>query len=442
MSLARLRQHLPNIPARAPRSYEPIPDSCLYVTSSCLPFHVSGYTVRTQALVKAIAASGVRMSAALRPGYLGERSLTLPGGRHSHEGVEYLHSPGASKYIDVEQVNEVAARDLTELTRRTRPQLIHAASNHANALPALLAARRLGLPFVYEVRGMWELTAASKKANWERSERFGLEQDLEALVAREADHVLTLTEGLRTNLIERGVAPDSVSLLPNAVDHVRFAPRAKDLELLARFGIENAGFTLVYAGSLLPYEGLDDLLRALAHLVGAGIDAKLIMAGEGESRDMLSELVSELGLEGHVHFTGRLDPYDIPRLWSLADAAAFPRKPFRVCQLVSPLKPLEPMVMGIPVVVSSVAALREMVQDGDTGLVHRAGDPLDLAAKLSDLAGDPQLSSHLGQQARKAVLRDRTWDATGSRVAALYRQLLARPASPVDRAVLGEPGGL
>lgn len=427
--LARLKRELPRVPERAQRAYEPVRDCCLYVAASSLPFHVSGYTVRTQQLLNALKATNWRVKPVLRPGYPADRGVQLEDGTalHQVDGISYTHLAGLHlRRVGLDEFVASAVEALISEARRVRPAVLHAASNHVNALPALIAARRLGIPFVYEVRGLWELTAASRHGAWDRTERFMLERALETLVAKQADRVLTLTEGLREELVSRGVAKENIGLLPNAVDADLFAPRRKSPEAMLRFGVNSGTFALVYAGSLLHYEGLDDLLRAVASVVQGGADVSVLIAGDGEALVELQRLTSELQLERRVKFLGRLAPNDIPELWSVADAAAFPRKPFQVCELVSPLKPLEPMAMAIPVIVSDVAALREMVRDEVTGLVHRAGDSDSLASKLRSLLADPALRQRLGRASRDAIIRERTWRASGQRLAATYDDLLLR----------------
>jgi len=428
--LTRIQADLPRVPSRSPRAYQPLPESCLYVTGSSLPFHVAGYTIRSQAMIRAIGGAGWAVTAATRPGYPVDRGVDVTASSHEHEGVIYRHSPGPNvRTLPFDRFTEAATEALIRLAKRTRPQLIHAASNHVNALPALLAARRLGVPFVYEVRGLWELTAATRHLNWEQTERFALQRDLEALVAREADQVFTLTAGLAMELSARGVLKDRIAIVPNCVDPAQFPARARDASLASRLGLGPATLTVVYAGSLLHYEGLDDLVRAVAQLASEKVDLRLVVAGDGEARDGLSRLVADLGIGRRVKLLGRLPPDQIPALWSVADMAAFPRKPFRVCELVSPLKPLEPMVMGLPVVVSDVQALREMVQPGRTGLVHRAGDAQDLAARLRELTQSSALRQELGRAAREAILRERTWDVAGRSVVDAYRESCSGRAS-------------
>lgn len=426
LGLSRLQSKLPVIPPVSARAYVAEPTRTMYVAASSLPFHVSGYTVRTQELLRGIAATGWQMRPVLRPGYPEDRGVKLSADDDHHvvEGISYERvQVDHGRKLGHDQYIRAAAAALLETAQELRPAVVHAASNHVNALPALIAARKLGVPFVYEVRGMWELTAATKNVGWEQSERFHLERELETLVARNADHVLTLTQGLATELIARGVAPERIEVVPNCVDPTRFTPRPKDSELMLRFGLSVASFTLVYAGSVLHYEGLDDLVRAVARLVSEGLDLTLVIAGDGEALESLQQLAFQLQIDRRVKLVGRLRPHEVPDLWSLADAAAFPRKPFPVCQLVSPLKPLEPMAMAIPVVVSDVAALREMVRDGETGLVHEAGNPISLAGKLRQLIEDTGLRERLGRAARETVIKERTWQVAGEQIVALYRRL-------------------
>src|SRR5699024_3497143 len=134
-------------------------------------------------------------------------------------GVEYVHTPGADLNRDpLDEYILKAADAYVREAKIRRPQRIHAASNFRQALPALIAARRLGVPFVYEVRGLWEFTEAASKKDWERSERFALHVEMENLVATEADHVLAITAQVRDELIARGADPERVTLAPNAVN--------------------------------------------------------------------------------------------------------------------------------------------------------------------------------------------------------------------------------
>jgi glycosyltransferase involved in cell wall biosynthesis len=314
--------------------------------------------------------------------------------------------------------------DLLEAyAREQRPAVIHAASNYEAALPALIAARRLGVPFIYEVRGLWEYTAASKRSGWEATERFALDRQLESLTASEADAVLTLTGAMADELVQRGVSCERISLAPNGVDPSVFERRPHNASLAAELGLRPGVFTVGYIGSIVSYEGLEDLLKAFKLLCDAGIDSRLVVVGDGKSLAGLKSLAEKLEVSDRVIFTGRVSHIEVPRYFSILDAIAIPRKPYKVCQLVSPLKPLEAMAMKVPLVVSDVLALAEMIMDGETGLIHKANDPTSLFKSLAQLASSEELRSQLADSAYHHVLEYRTWDTVVGEFSGLYRRL-------------------
>src|SRR5690606_31669027 len=116
-------------------------------------------------------------------------------------------------------------------------------------------------------------------------------------------------------------------------------------------------FTIGYVGSIGGYEGLDDLVRGFGQLVGKGIKARLVRVGDGNVLSDLKSLTASLRLDAEVVFAGRVPPKMVPKYMSIMDVIALPRKPVRVCELVSPLKPLEAMATKVPMVVSDVPAL-------------------------------------------------------------------------------------
>lgn len=399
--------------------------SVAYVAASALPYQMAGYTVRTHALLTALKDRALNIKCYTRPGYPWDRSIlssrdaALPE-TVTFDGVDYTCTRVQDVSHQPEHLIDRMSRALEHRFRADMPQVVHAASNHRNALPALIAARRLGVPFLYEMRGLWELTAAAHKRNWEETERFQLGHRLETLVAREADHVCTITQGLADELISCGVDPKKITLLPNAVDPERFQPLAKDLGKAAQLGITSKDFTLVYVGSLTSYEGLDDLIEAIGFLHARGTCAKLLIVGNGAMRGKLESLVIARGLQNAVSFLGVVSHDQARDYLSLADTVALPRKPFKVCEIVSPLKPFEAMAMEKPVVLSDLPVLREIVADGTTGRLCRAGDAADLARVLQELAADPELRVKLGRAARRWVIANRSWNGNAARLKEIY----------------------
>jgi len=409
------------IPPRAAKpAFEPAPKRVAFLVSSALPHHQSGYTLRTQRVAKALMERGWDLRLATRPGYPRDRSEAreqrVRPGPYEVDGVRYTRLAGpSSSETPFPAYVEQSARRIERFIAEARPQIVYAASNHLTGLPSLIAARRAGLPFAYAVRGLWEYTAAAKSPGWELTERFKVQRDLETRVAEEADAVIVLSEGLRREMIARGVAAERIFLAPNCVDAAAFRPMPKDEKLAKRLGLK-ARYTLGFLGSLEHYEGLDDLLEGVSLLIKEGLDLAVLIVGEGSASGHLREETRRLDLGDRVVQLGRVPPDQVAAHYSVVDAAVFPRRPLPVCEIVTPLKPLEAMAMAKPVIASDVAALAELCQDGETGLLFRKGDVRALADAIRRLVRDPGLGLRLGVNARAWVEAHRTWDTAAAAV--------------------------
>lgn len=410
------------------RAYDALPRSVLYLVRNSLPQSSVGYATRTQGLLGAMIRSGWDVQAATCLGYPYDtwpaddtREVdpvavvdSVPYHRLVDSRRRYPHWPLA-QYID-----EYAGR-VEEIARTQRAAVVHAASNYINGLAAITAARRLGVTSVYEVRGLWEITRSAREPEYESSELFQLTSKLESLACREADHVLTITGALRDEIVRRGVSPDKVTVLPNGVDTERFRPVPRDAALAGELGIGNQ-VVIGYVGSVLPYEGIDVLLRAVAQLRERSAEFHVLIVGDGAAYNQSIQLRDELELADIVTFTGRVPHEEIERYYSLIDIAPFPRLPVPVCEMVSPLKPFEAMAMGKVPVVSSVAALAEIVEDGRTGLVFDKGEPGSLALALERLLRDDELRRSLSVSAQAWAASERDWSSIVGRLDGAYAQ--------------------
>lgn len=424
----RLHKNGLEVPQKALVSqYEPAANKLLYVASSSLPYHTTGYTLRTQGVLSSLSDQGWDVHCVTRMGYPLDRpdAKNLNGDRlRIVDGVRYELLSGPDRHgLPSDEYLQQSAKAIEAKAIELKPQLIQAASNYESALPALIAARRLGIPFVYEVRGLWEYTAITKRPHWQGTEGFNLHVYLESLTASHADHVFTLTDALKDELIDRGVARDKISLAPNAIDPAEFLPIARDQALADELGIVAGDKVAGYVGSLVAYEGLEDLIKAFPVLLKSQPSSKLLVVGGGDQLDNLKKLATKLKLSKSVIFTGRVPHSEVEKYFSLMDVIVIPRKPLMVCQLVSPLKPLEAMAMKIPLLVSDVHALKEMVVEGETGLVHKAGDVLSIALQLERLFGDEKLCRYISKNANDEMLKSSTWEKVTTNMADKYRAI-------------------
>jgi glycosyltransferase involved in cell wall biosynthesis len=422
-------------PPWQPRRYEPRARTVFYLLHNSLPHASAGYATRTHGLLTGLHAHGWEVHGITRLGYPYDQwpatdERTVPAaevvdGVPYHRLVDRRRS--YPKWPLIPYVDDYSGR-LEQLAQTHRPAVVHAASNYWNGLAAVTTARRLGLASVYEVRGLWELTRQSREPEYADSELHRLTARMEADAARGADAVLAITYALKQMLVSRGVDEDSIVVLPNGVDTARFVPREPDLALARELGVEGK-VVIGYVGSVLDYEGIDSLLQAAARLKTRRDDFHVLVVGDGAAYRECLRQRAELGVEDVVTFTGRVPHEEVERYYSLVDIAPFPRKPLPVCEAVSPLKPFEAMAMRKVPVVSSVAALTEIVRDDDTGLVFAKGDVEHLTAVLDRLVGDAELRARLAQRARAWVLQERDWSRLVLRLEELYATVEERLAA-------------
>jgi len=415
------------IPPRATCGHVTGDRRVLYVAASSFPYHTTGYTSRTQALLKALIDVGESVAAVTRPGYPHDRNdvhLMHPESVQVVNGVTYTRLTGPqSNSTPFDHYCDQAAAALSHVIEKTRPTVVHAASNYLNAMPALIAARRAGLPFVYEVRGLWELTQTAKDPLFERSERFRWQREQETRVASEADLVFTISQGLRSELIDRGVEAGKIVIVPNCVDSDVFVPTRADKALREELLIGQSR-VLGFIGSMTAYEGLVDLVTAMAELRRQGMDVCALLVGDGPAAQEVREAARSLGVERHLIMPGRVPHSDVARWYSLMDVAVYPRRPSRVTELVPPLKPLEAMAAGIPVVASNVSAIQETVKHDYNGLLFERGDVDDLVLQLKNALADRRRTRALAKQARRHVQQDYSWNAAAMRIAEAYAERL------------------
>jgi len=311
------------------------------------------------------------------------------------------------------------------LAKQLRPSVLHAASNFANARLALALRERYGLPVVYEVRGFWEDTWLSRHpgaGQLKSSELYQGNRDLETRCMLAADLVVTLGEAMREEIVARGVPAEKILIVPNAVSAEFLEPLPDATALRAELQLEPGEFVAGVVSSLVPHEGTGTLLEATAILRARGLPARALIVGDGPERAALQRQAAQAGLTEAAVFTGRVPAAEVRQFHALLDVFVVPRTPDRVCQLVTPLKPIEAMASGLCVVTSEVKALAEIVKHEVTGMQTVPQDPVSLADSLEHLLYSPDIRKKLGDNAREWVARDRTWAHNAVR----YRDAYAR----------------
>jgi PEP-CTERM/exosortase A-associated glycosyltransferase len=398
----------------------------LHVLDHSLPLH-SGYTFRTLSILAHQRQLGWQTFQLTSPkqGSGGEREQQIG------EWLFHRTPPAAGLAAKLPLMQHRALMDvvqtrLAEVVDVVQPDILHAHSPVLNAMPALEVGKARGIPVVYEVRAFWEDAAADLGTAREWGPRYRLTRAMETHALRRADAVTTICEGLRGDMLKRGIPADKITVIPNAVDVTKFHFKAPaDAELVERYRLAPRA-TLGFAGSFYAYEGLDILLKAMPQVLRAAPQARLLLLGGGPQEDALKALSARLGLEGSVHFMGRVPHEEVGRYYSAMDVMVYPRISRRLTELVTPLKPLEAMAMGKLVAASDVGGHRELIRDGYNGHLFSAGSPAALAERLIELLQHPADWDAVIANGREFVERERTWRASVDRYRGVYDGVLAR----------------
>ncbi|MEJ7583600.1 MAG: glycosyltransferase family 4 protein [Acidimicrobiales bacterium] len=405
--------------------FEPVSGRVLHVVGKSLPYE-NGYTLRTHAIVGSQRAAGLDPHVMTDDAFFRVMNGTVYRPAESIEGTRYHRIPppvaptgGMSVRLD---------RRLTlggAVVGRVRPSVLHAASDFLNAEAVIAWGQRFDLPTVYEVRGFWAETwlSGDRGARAATSDTYLGRQARERACMLGVDVVVTLGDAMKANIIEQGIDESKVVVIPNAVDIERFSPGPRPEALAASLGLGRDDLVVGYVTSMTAYEGIPHLIEALASLRRTGHRVRALLVGDGTARPMLEAMCRRLGVSDSVVFTGWVDHGQIIDYYRLIDVFVIPRSDTRVCQLVTPLKPYEAMAAGCPVVASDVQAIHEMVIDGRTGLLFRAGSTPALVAALDGLLNDPAERARLAGNARAWVAEHRTWGHNARRYVEVYRQL-------------------
>ncbi|MCV7596263.1 glycosyltransferase family 4 protein [Micrococcus luteus] len=404
--------------------YTPRPGRVLHVLTNSLPHTRSGYAQRSHAILRAQAEAGLQVSAVTRPGYPVQVGVPWARAVDVVDGIEYHRlTPSRLAQGQAARVRQHAAL-LLEVVRAERPALLHTTTHYVNAMAVRAVAEACGIPWVYEVRGrLADTWAATRGPAATASPRYAAFTAREAQAARAADAVVTLGEGMRQTLVTEGVDPERIVLAPNAVDARFEAPPPSRATARQHLGLDPDGRYVGTVSSIVDYEGLDLLVRAVARLAPEHPRLRLRIVGDGVALPGLRVLAHRLGIADICEFPGRVAREDAVWHHSALDVFCVPRRDLPVTRAVTPMKSVEASALGRPVVASDLPALAELVEDGVTGELFRAEDLDAFVAALGRLLSRPEEAERLGRAGRDWALATRTWSSNVTRYRDLYTAL-------------------
>jgi len=395
----------------------------LHVFDHSIPLH-SGYTFRSYQILREQRALGFDTLHVTSMKHLNPES-----DKETVEELEFYRTTRFNRLfskiplLNQWEVVRSLKKRLREILKTEKVDVIHAHSPMLNGLAAVAVGKEFNIPVLYEIRAFWEDAAVSHGSCREGDLRYRLTHRLESKVVREADAVTVICEGLKKDLIKRGINEEKITLIPNAVDVAKFSgSHAPDQDLKERLGLDGA-VTLGFIGSFYNYEGLDILLEAMPMIARKIPKVRLLLVGGGPEEENLREMVKNLRIEKYVIFTGRVPHDKVQKFYNLVDIFVYPRKKMRLTDLVTPLKPLEAMAQHKLVAASNIGGHNELIEDGKTGILFRPDNALDLAGTIIETLENRDKWPEIHTAARTYVEEVRNWKNSVANYPAVFERI-------------------
>ena len=427
---------LPSIGIARPQEIDrPAERRVLYLAKESAPYLHNGFCTRSHETLRAVKGTGTEIVAVTMPGFPAVINVEGPT-EVTVDDIVYKHLlPNAHlSSMAVHEYLDLAATALAKFVLDYQPTVLHIGSGHRGFETALVGravAEWYGVPWMYEVRSFFETTRTKDKRYMESAPYFHQRHATEGRCMHAADFVVTLSGPMRDEIVEQHRVPvDKVVGIPNAVDIDRFFPLERDETLRQQLGLTGCKVIGYVSNLSHPREGQEAMIKAVPLLKQQGIKAKALLVGDGARRKELEALAAKLGVTSDVVFTGSIPFEQVSAYYAQIDLFVVPRTNERAGRLVSPMKPFEAMAMDIPILVSDLPALVEIVTDADAprGFTYKAEDPADLARVAAQCFTDEEGTLQRVRNAATWVRRERTWAANGMNFVAAYEQAERRRA--------------
>lgn len=408
--ITRLRQHS----LRAVEAQVDKPDEILCVAHASVPDQSGGYAIRAHGILRSLQDAGVKISAVTRPGF--------PSGALTKDttvvvdGVEYRRLPATSVTRSHGEIQYMSSfiEPFKKLFQERGVGIVHVRSTFLIALPALIAARELGLKVLYEVSGLWELVYQDREQESHLLKRSAFAELAETITMTNADQLIVMNEAVRQIALERGVKADRIDIAPNAVNVDDFVPLAPP---------EQEVFTLGYLGSFQDYEGLEDLVDAVSILKSQGHSLRVLMVGDGLQLSSIRSRIRAANVDDIFELTGRVPHDQVISYYAQMHVLVYPRRSTGATESITPLKPFEALALAKPIIVSDVQPLSEVVGNNERGLSFESGNVDDLANTIYQVMNDNALRARLGETGRRWVVQHRNWETVVNSFVSAYGNL-------------------
>lgn len=308
---------------------------------------------------------------------------------------------------------------LTRFALEERFDIIHAHNSLTFGQAAARLNRKLRRRFILEIHGLSQENSTGVLGNIKAAY---LEQ-VDRKVSRECDHIVTLTESLKKWLVSHyGLPEGKITAVPNGADIEQFSPgdehRLKAEELRRRLGIN--GRVVMYAGNMDRINGVEDMARVIPQIIGERRDICFVFVGNRPTDRKVAALFTEY--PQNVKFLPSVTHAEMPAYYQMCDVFVIPRPSTVSSETIVPLKLLEVMAMGKPVLGSNVGGITEVVKDGENGYLFQKGSLESFHKRLLEVVDTD--NSQIGRNARRTVVENYTWDRSVRTLQKVYQDTI------------------
>ncbi len=314
---------------------------------------------------------------------------------------------GISELEEMEYSHYLAEK-LYPILEADKPSFIYQRYGRNNYTGVLLA-NMLNIPCVMEYNGS-ELWMAD---NWGKKIRYKkVTEKVELAVFHAADLIVGNAQALKNELVERGIKPDKIVIIPNGVDAEKFNPNNSGKAIRERYGLAEDDIVVTFVGTFGPWHGAEVLAKAAKKVIEQNSQVKFMFVGHGGSIPIVRNIISESCVEDSVVFTGGVKQYDTPYYLAASDIVVSPQipnpdgSPF----FGSPTKLFEYMASGKAIVASNLDQMGQILSHEETALLTTPGNADEIADCIIRLANDAKLRQTLGKNAREEVVKKYTWN--------------------------------
>jgi len=297
---------------------------------------------------------------------------------------------------------------------------------------ALMRGMR-GSKLILELNGLisedWKLEKANRNISIFNKLKMKFWDYIEILAAKKADAVISVSQGIKDILVEKGVDRNKIFVVPNGANVNLFKPideLEKTIKYLRQlYGINKNDYVIVFVGNFEPHHGIEYLIKSAPLILREFPNTKFLIVGDGPIKNELVNLVDKLNLSDEIIFTGRIDYEKIPFYINLASVCVAPFIRARNEKIgLSPLKIYEYLACGKPVIASDIKGAGDLLRHSNAGIAVKPEDPVELANAIIKLLKDEELRRQMGENGRKVVVNNYSWDHTAKKTIEVFEKIL------------------